>query len=140
MIDLIPDSKQLSEIFAQAIAPTFFLGAIAGFLSLMDSRLSAIKNLNAIAEDDPARSPLKGDLERLRRRVHYLNSGIHAALYSGICASVLLGILFVAASFKLEHAYGAPLLFLFATFFIGFALLRFAQEARISLTEADEYL
>ena len=64
MIDLIPDSKQLSEIFAQAIAPTFFLGAIAG----------------------------------------------------------------------------APLLFLFATFFIGFALLRFAQEARISLTEADEYL
>ena len=80
MIDLIPDSKQLSEIFAQAIAPTFFLGAIAGFLSLMDSRLSAImervKNLNAIAEDDTARSHLKGDLERLRRRVHYLNSGI----------------------------------------------------------------
>ena len=144
MIDLIPDSKQLSEIFAQAIAPTFFLGAIAGFLSLMDSRLSAImervKNLNAIAEDDPARSHLKGDLERLRRRVHYLNSGILAALYSGICASVLLGILFVAAFFKLEHACGAPLLFLFATFFIGFALLRFAQEARISLTEADEYL
>ncbi len=102
--------------------------------------MERVKNLKSIAEDDPARSHLKGDLERLRRRVHYLNSGILAALYSGICASVLLGILFVAAFFKLEHAYGAPLLFLFATFFIGFALLRFAQEARISLTEADEYL
>ena len=144
MENLIPDAKRLSEIFSQAIAPTFFLGTIAGFLSLMASRLAAVmqrvQTLNAIAEDEPKRAHLKGDLKRLRRRARFLNSGILAALYGGLCATVLLAVLFVAAFFEFRHAYGAALLFVFATLFLGFALLRFAQEARIGLTEADEYL
>jgi hypothetical protein len=144
MIDLVPDAKRLSEIFSQAIAPTFFLGAIAAFVSLMASRLSAVMQrvqaLNAIAEGDPARSHLKGDLARLKRRARYLNSGILASLYGGLCATVLLAILFVTALFGFKHAYGAPLLFVLATFFLGFALFRFAQEARIGLAEADEHL
>ena len=82
MIDLVPDAKQPFEIFSQALAPTFFLGAIAGFLSLMESRLSSVSQrtqaLGAIAE--------------------------------------------------------------FATLFLGFALFRFAQESRIGLAGADEYL
>ena len=144
MINLIPDSKQLSEIFAHAIAPTFFLGAVAGFISLMNLRLSAVmqrvQHLNAIAEDDPVRSHLKGDLERLRSRAHFLKSGILSALYSGLSATGLLGILFIAALFELNHAYGASLLFVLATLLLGLALLRFAQEARISLADADEHL
>lgn len=144
MIDFVPDAKQLSEIFSHAIAPTFFLGAIAGFVSLMASRLSAvlqrIQTLNAIAEDDPTRAHLKRDIERLKRRARYLNSGILSALYGGLCATVLLAILFIAAFFNLKHAYGAPLLFVISTFFLGFALLRFAQEARIGLSQADEHL
>lgn len=144
MIDFIPDAKHLSEIFAQAIAPTFFLGAIAGYLSLMNSRLSGImqrvQTINAISEDDPARAHLKDDLERLRCRARFLKSGILAALHSGLCATVLLGILFVAALFRFQHAYGAPFLFVVATIFLGFSLYRFSQEARISLAEADEHL
>jgi hypothetical protein len=144
MIDLIPDAKQLSVIFSHAIAPTFFLGAVAGFLSLMTKRLSEVMQrvqaVNAIDKEDPERAHLKDDLERLRRRARLLNSGILASLYSGLCATVLLGILFIAALFSFEHAYGAPGLFVIATIFLGFALFRFAQETRISLTEADEYL
>lgn len=144
MIDIVPDAKHLSDIFSQAIAPTFFLGAVAGFLSLMASRLSEtmqrVQILNAIAEDDPARFHLKSDLARLRLRARFLKSGILAALYSGLCATVLLGVLFIAAFFGLKHAYGASLLFVFATILMGFALVRFAQEVRISLAEADEYL
>ena len=144
MIDLVPDAKQLSEIFSQAIAPTFFLGAIAGFISLMASRLSdvvgRVRTLNAIADDDRPRAHLKQDLERLRRRVRLLNSGILASLYGGICSTVLLSILFVAALFGLKHAYGAPLLFVIALFFLGLGLFRFAQDARISVTDADEHL
>ena len=144
MIDLIPDSTQLAEIFAHAIAPTFFLGAIAAFISLMNVKLSAIMQrvqyLNSIAEDDPTRAHLKSDLDRLRCRARFLKSGILAALNSGLCATLLLGVLFTAAFFRFNHAYGAPLLFVFATIFLGFALLRFAQEARISLADADEHL
>jgi hypothetical protein len=35
MLDFIPDAERLSQIFSQAIAPTFFLGAVAAFISLM---------------------------------------------------------------------------------------------------------
>jgi hypothetical protein len=40
--EFIPDAVRLSQIFSQATAPTFFLGAIAAFVSLMTSRLSAV--------------------------------------------------------------------------------------------------
>ena len=122
MPTFIPDVQRLSEIFSNAMAPTFFLGAVAAFVSLMTSRLSTvierIRTLNAIADEDHARARLKIDLERLRRRARFLNSGILAALRGGVCAT---------------------LLFIIATGFLGFGLMRFVQEARISLAEHDEY-
>lgn len=143
MLDFIPDTERLSKIFSQAIAPAFFLGSVAGFVSLMASRLSAVmertRNLNAIADDDDARAHLKTDLDRLRRRARLLNSGILAALRAGLCATLLLAILFVTEFVGLKYAYGAGLAFLIATFFLGFALFRFAQEARIGLSEFDEH-
>jgi hypothetical protein len=143
MLNFIPDAERLSQIFSQAIAPTFFLGAVAAFVSLMASRLSdvmvRVQTLNAITEDDHPRVPLKADIERLRRRARFLNSGILASLRGGLCATLLLAILFVSEFFGLKYAYGAGLLFVISTFFLGFALFRFAQEARISLSEADEY-
>ncbi len=143
MIHLIPDPQRLSQIFSNALAPTFFLGAVAAFVSLMSSRLSAViervRTLNAITDEDQARVHLKVDLERLRRRARLLNSGILAALRGGVCATLLLAIMFITGFVGLKHAYGAGLLFIIATGFLGFALVRFAQEARISLAEHDEY-
>ena len=143
MFDFIPDPQRLAEIFSNAIAPTFFLGAVAAFVSLMSSRLSAViervRTLNAITDEDQARVHLKVDLERLRRRARLLNSGILAALRGGVCATLLLAIMFITGFLGITHAYGAGLLFIIATAFLGFALIRFAQEARISLAEHDEY-
>ena len=143
MTDLIPNAQRFSEIFSNAIAPTFFLGAIAAFVSLMSSRLSAViervRTLNDITDEDQARAHLKVDLERLRRRARLLNSGILAALRGGVCATLLLAIMFIAGFLGMKHAFGAGLLFIIATGFLGFALVRFAQEARISLAEHDEY-
>lgn len=143
MLNFIPDAQRLSEIFSNAIAPTFFLGAVAAFVSLMASRLSnvieRVRTLNAIADEDHARARLKVDLERLRRRARFLNSGILAALRGGVCATLLLAIMFITEFLGLKHAYGGALLFIVATVFLGFALVRFAQEARISLREYDEY-
>lgn len=143
MLDFVPDAQRLSQIFSQALTPTFFLGAVAAFVSLMASRLSAViervRTLNAIAEDDPARARLKADLARLRRRARFLHSGILASLRGGLCATLLLAVLFVTEFVGLKYAYGAGLLFLFATVFLGFALFRFAQEAGIGLSETDEH-
>jgi hypothetical protein len=62
-----------------------------------------------------------------------------ASLRGGLCATLLLTILFATEFLRLKYAYGAGLLFMTATLFLGFALFRFSQEARISLSEADEY-
>jgi hypothetical protein len=143
MFDFIPDTQRLAQIFSEATAPTFFLGAVAAFVSLMTSRLTAVieraRILNAIAEDDDARAHLKADLLRLKRRARILNSSILATLRAGFCATVLLAIVFATEFLGMKYAYGAGLLFLTATSLLGFALFRFGQEARISLSEADEY-
>ena len=41
-MNLIPDIDRLTQIFSNAIAPAFFLGAVAAFVSLMMSRLAAV--------------------------------------------------------------------------------------------------
>jgi hypothetical protein len=143
MLNFIPDAQQLAQIFSNAIAPTFFLGAVAAFITLMNSRLAAvigrIQALNEISEEDNVRVRLKADIDRLRRRARYLISGIRSSLYGGVCATILLAIMFTTGFLGLKHAYGAGLLFIIATAFLGMALIRFAQEAHISLSEYDEF-
>ncbi len=141
--DLVPDVQRLTAIFSQATAPTFFLGAIAGFVSLMNSRLNdvmiRIRALNRIQPDDENRAPLRADITRLRHRAQYLSSGIRACLRSGICATILLAIIFVTEFTGLKYAYGAGVLFFVATGFLGFALYRFAQEVSVGIADSDEY-
>lgn len=143
MLKFVPDAQQLAQIFSNALAPTFFLGAVAAFITLMNSRLltviGRIQALNEISEEDNLRVHLKVDIDRLRRRARYLKSGIHSALYGGVCATILLAIMFITGFLGLKHAYGAGLLFIIATFYLGLALIRFAQEAHISLSEYDEF-
>jgi hypothetical protein len=143
MLNFIPDAEQLAQIFSNAVAPTFFLGAVAAFITLMNSRLltviGRIQVLNEISDEDNVRAYLKADIDRLRRRASYLISGIHSALYGGVCATLLLAIMFITGFLGFKHAFGAGLLFIIATVFLGLALIRFAQEARISLTEYDEF-
>jgi len=140
---LVPDAQRLATIFSSATAPTFFLGAVAAFASLMTSRMtttmSRVRELNSIEEGDEKRIHLKADLNRLMRRAKLLKDGIFASLVSGVCATVLLAILFGTEFFGLHYAYGAGILFIVATIFLGVALLRFAQEVRISLDEPDKY-
>jgi ABC-type Fe3+-siderophore transport system permease subunit len=144
MLDFIPDTQELAQIFSNAMAPTFFLGAVAAFVSLMNSRLltviERIRTLNEILDEDQTRAHLKVDIERLRRRTRYLVSGIQLALAGGVCATLLLAIMFTTGFLGIKHAYGAGLLFIIATAFLGFSLIRFGQEARISVSEYDEYL
>ena len=101
--------------------------------------MGRIRALNAIRDDDPDQAHLKADLIRLRRRAHYLSDGIHTALIGGLCATGLLAILFMSEFAGLEYAYGAGMLFLVATVLMGKALYRFAQEARLGISETDEH-
>jgi hypothetical protein len=142
MIDA-PDLERLTHIFSQATAPTFFLGSVAAFVSLMSTRLitvvARIRQINAIKPDDPQRQHLKADLERLKRRAKLLAQGMRVALVAGICATILLAIIFASEFFGLSHAYGAGALFMIATVALGVGLWYFVLECNIQLSAADEH-
>jgi len=56
-----------------------------------------------------------------------------------MCTALLLIVGFASAFFRLPHEYGAGLLFALAVGLLGGSLLRFAQEVRMGLSEADHY-
>jgi hypothetical protein len=68
-----------------------------------------------------------------------VKSAAHLALFSGMCTALLLIVGFVCAYFRLEHIYGAAILFVMAIALLGAALFRFGQEVRICLSAADHY-
>lgn len=140
---IAPDIARLAAIFSQATAPAFFLGAVAGFVSLMSGRLNVVvtrmQKLNRIEDEHPMHAHLKSDLSRLRRRARLLSDGISSALIAGVCATVLLAVLFISELLGVHHAYGGALLFIVATLALGWGLVSFLREAYIGLAEADEY-
>ena len=52
---------------------------------------------------------------------------------------MLLVVGFASAFFRLQHEYGAGILFALAVALLGGALFRFSQEVRIGLSEGDHY-
>ena len=132
-MELVPDIDRLTQIFSNAIAPSFFLGAVAAFVSLMMSRLAAvnesIKATRALPAQGGAAVGSSMALGALTRRARLLSDGIILSLGGGMCATLLLAILFASQFFGLHHAYGAAVLFIAATLLLGVALFRFAQEA-----------
>src|SRR5215831_8517175 len=121
-----PDAGQLSQVISQATGPAFVLGAVAGFVSILMGRMTAvmdrIRHLNDIADDESARVHLKTDIPRLRRRLGLLNGAVLLALASGVCTSLLLFVSFASAFLRLQHVYGAAALFFLAVGLLGAAL------------------
>ena len=138
-----PDVVQLSHVISEATAPAFVLGAVAGFVSILLTRLTAIieriRHLNEIGDEEQSRARLKSDLPRLRRRARMLNNATRLALASGVCTALLLVVAFGSAFLRLQHVYGAGILFFLAVALLGAALFRFGQEVAMGLSEADHY-
>src|SRR5690349_11681499 len=105
---LSPD--RLSQAITHAIAPAFVLGAVAGFASILSTRLETImarlRAINALP-DGHAKSHLKADIPRLRRRAKLTNQAMLFAVVSGIIVAGLLLVAFASVYLGIEHIYGA---------------------------------
>src|SRR5258707_12379521 len=93
-MELVPDIDRLTQIFSNAVAPSFFLGAIAAFVSLMMSRLvgvnAHIKATKALPDQDRSAVGSSMALRPLPRRARLLNDGILLCLGGGVFATALL--------------------------------------------------
>lgn len=138
-----PSVEQLSQVIVQVTAPSFLLGAVAGFVSLLVSRMNRVVDriqvLNSISDGDETRAGLKEDIPRLKRRAQLLNKAILFAGTSAILTCLLVIVAFVSAFYQLRHEYGVAVLFIAAVGVFTAALANLIRETRISLHEYDMY-
>ncbi len=137
----IPTLERMTQIFSNATAPAFFLGAVAAFVSLMTNRLGVVRDRASKLQpgtDARGRRLYLASMKRLIKRARLLNDAILLTLCSGIGATLLLTILFVAQFVGVHHAYGAALLFTLATLFLSAALFYFFREAWLARSETDD--
>jgi adenylylsulfate kinase-like enzyme len=143
MIPELPSVSQLSQVISQAAAPAFLLGALAAFIALLMARLNRIIDrtavLNAILDGDADRSRLKADLPRLLRRAAMINRAIFWAVIASITITFMVIVAFVSAFFQIQHERGVAVLFLISLGAFVAALVDFAREVRIALSEFDHY-
>jgi hypothetical protein len=139
----VTDLSQLSQVISHATAPAFLLGAVAGFVSILITRMTRIidrvRDLNMIADDDDARTHLKSDIPRLMRRARLMNTAIYLAVASAICTTVLVILAFGSALVGVRHEPLAGVLFMVALGLLGGALFTLAREVRIGLNDFDHY-
>src|SRR5262249_2750296 len=143
MIAETPSVTQLSQVIAQVTSPSFLLGAVAAFTSVLIARMNRIidrsQALNAIGDDEIARARLKDDIPRLKLRAALLNRAILFSIFSAIITSMLVIVAFISAYLSVAHEYGVGLLFIFALAFFTASLVNLARETRIALHEMDHY-
>lgn len=144
MIPVEPTTADhLALVLSHVIAPSFLLGAVAGFVSILFTRMTHIldrlRSLNAIPDEGHARSPLKADIPRLARRARLMNGAMFLAVCSGIVATLLIVLAFASAYLGIEHIWGAAILFMVSLLLLGAALVVFAAEIRIALTDYDHH-
>jgi hypothetical protein len=137
MFDRIPDATQLASIFSQATAPAFMLGAVAGFISILMSRLNGLLDRIRKLREGGGRS--EDQVARLKKRAILLNKAAHLALIAGMFTTLLLLVSFASAFANWQHVYGGGLLFMLSTGLLGFALFRFAQEVRVGLSDVEDF-
>lgn len=141
-MQFIPGSiDQLSQIISQVVAPAFLLGAVASFVSILASRMNGViermRYINDLPPEGHAKSRLKQDLPRLRRRVGLLQRSLLFSIASGVAGALLIVVAFGAALLHRDHVWGTAVLFTASMVLLSIALGLLAAEVRIGLNEFD---
>jgi uncharacterized membrane protein YgcG len=136
-----PSMSQLAHVIAQTIVPAFLLGALAGFLSVLVSRLNRVVDrmilLSAIDDRDPAQAKLKHHIPVLKRRAAIINRAIMWAIVSSILIALMVIVAFALAFAQVEHERGVAVLFIIALAALIVSLIDFARETRLAIRDID---
>jgi hypothetical protein len=132
-----PDLDHLTQVISHATAPAFLLGAVAGFLSILVSRLERTIDRHHVVRAAAQGSPEAEKMERLvpllAKRAELLNDAIYLAVLSALCTAALLIVSFGLAFLEIQHTQGLAVLFVVALVLLMGALVQFTREVRVSL-------
>ncbi|RBP17307.1 uncharacterized protein DUF2721 [Roseiarcus fermentans] len=136
MLDQISNMDRLSQVIAHAAAPAFLLGAVAGFLSILTSRLQ--RTADRTRAMTPVRIPGVGgdssdDLAVLAERCRLLNRAIYLSVLSALSTAALLIVAFTFAALGLEHRVGVAVMFVLALLLLMGSLVMLTLEVRLAI-------
>ncbi|SED82816.1 DUF2721 domain-containing protein [Bradyrhizobium erythrophlei] len=138
-----PSVTQLSQVISHAIAPAFILGAVAGFISVLVTRLNRIIDRCRVVGfhegAEPTKERVYPDMSQLNRRAALINRALFWAVASALVTILLMIVAFVDAFFELPHERGVALLFTLALILFGVSLISFAREIRIAIMDPNNY-
>ena len=132
----------MSQVIAHAIAPAFVLGAVAGFTSILRRDWKRSWGDCVRSTHSPTGMPRRISrpiCRGLKRRAELTNRAIFYSVISAVISAALLIVAFICAFFGIEHVYGAGMMFMIALLYLVAALITFALEVRIALTEYDHH-
>jgi len=138
-----PPISHLSQVISEAIAPAFILGAVAGFVSVLVTRLNRIVDrCRAFAASEANQEMSQtGAAEkfRLNSRADLINRAIFWAVGSALATLILMIVAFAAAFLDLPHERGVGLLFIVALTLFCASLINFAREMRIVINDPTNF-
>jgi uncharacterized protein DUF2721 len=141
LLPVTPSIEQLARIIGSVAAPAFLLAAVASFISVLFSQINRVTDrshyIHAIKDDDAARTYLKADLPRLRRRAQLLHRALRYSILSAMLTALIIIVAFISAYYSFAHEYGVALLFVAALVAFCLSLIDLAREARIALHDND---
>jgi hypothetical protein len=133
----------LAQVISQVVAPSFLLGAVASFTTVLFARLTSIlerlRKLHGIPETGHDYSFLRADVPRLQWRAKLVNTAIFLTVCSGTIAALLIILAFASAYMGLQHVWVAAGLFIISLTLLACALVAFAIEVVFALNHYDQH-
>jgi hypothetical protein len=131
------DLSHITSVISQTAAPAFVLGAVAGFLSILISRLERtadrardLRKVGPIPDSIKA----KGDfLGPALRRQELLYRSIYFAVLCALTTATLVLLAFAAALFEIRHERIVALLFIVALMLFMISLVYFLREIGLAI-------
>ena len=132
---------QMTHVIGQATAPAFLLGAVAGFISVLMTRINRVidrvRLLHGSCVQDGRRLPASSEISRLKHRAGMLNRSIFLAICSAITVTFLIILSFIGALVSLPHETTVGVLFILSCAEFCVALAIFALEVLLALPSTE---
>lgn len=126
--------KQVAELIQLAIAPIFFLSAVAVTLPVFTARLARIVDRGRLLEKTPAQTDaVRSELLALERRARLIYWGLSLGVSAAMMIALLMGWAFAGELFGFPSARAVAVLFMAALFAYAGALLCVLREVFIAL-------